>query len=165
VVLAGLLVCDFLGMSAGGFAPLHHQQRPKAAFLSVTSSGRSISRTRASTPHPILSFLPGKEAGLSFRSSILLLRAESSSGSSSASSAKNASEVSHGEIRDYRNAMSISRTNGNGGGSADKVRIPVKEGELERRVLHVSAVSVEVSRWTLDDHEWLVSSTALLRMR
>lgn len=51
----------------------------------------------------------------------MALFAEASS-SGSIGGAKNASEVSREELRDYRNAMSISRTGGKNNGASDEVR-------------------------------------------
>jgi hypothetical protein len=62
--------------------------------------------------------------------SVVVLSAETSGGT-----AKNASEVSHDELREYRNAMSISRTEGKTNGASDKVRRASVQGGGRRHYL------------------------------
>jgi hypothetical protein len=128
VPLAGILVCVFFGAGAEGFASHRRQPQPRAApaFLAARRGTRTPGggSSSSSSSHRRSFLLPvgggPSQRHLGRAPGLPPLRAESSS--PPPAGAKNASDVSRGEIRDYRKAMSISRTNGNGGGGGDKVR-------------------------------------------
>jgi hypothetical protein len=107
-----LLVSSVTGAYGFAFLPsrrIHASYSP----AKTVAADATLKNTQPQTPSFVRRSAPAAVA----------LFAEASSSSLGVGSAKNASEVSHEELRSYRNAMSISRTEGKANGGSDtKVR-------------------------------------------
>jgi hypothetical protein len=115
-VLFVLLLLEILSSVTGtyGFAFLPSRHHHTSYSPAKIAADAALKNAQQQTPSFVRRYAPAAVA----------LLAETSKSSLGAGSAKNASEVSHEEIREYRNAMSISRTEGKANGGSDtKVRV------------------------------------------
>lgn len=121
------LVASVTG-GAGGFAFLPSRRYASYPAKDAADANQKNAQKQQQQQHPP-SFVRRSGAA----PPLVVLFAETGTGGGG--TAKNASEVSHDELREYRNAMSISRTEGRTNGASDKVRCASVQGGGRRQCL------------------------------